>query len=384
MSDEIVPFRIAVADEVLTDLRERLARTRWPDQIPGTTWEYGADLPTVRDLCQYWLTSFDWRAAEARLNEWPQFETTIDGLHLHLAHVRSPHPDAMPLCITHGWPGSIAEFTKIVGPLTDPTAHGGDAADAFHVVAPSMPGYGFSGPTTVTGVDIRRVARANIELMARLGYARYGAQGGDWGAIATAEMGLIDAAHLAGIHVNMAVPRPPKEGDRMAGVLPEELDGLRDVADFREKESGYQRIQGTKPQTLAYGLTDSPAGLAGWILEKFRTWSDCGGDVFSRFTRDELLTNITIYWVTGTINASTRLYYETQRSGHIGNGDGYVEVPTGIAVFPKEIYRPPLAWCNGVYNVQQFTRMPSGGHFAAMEEPELLVEDIRSFFRRVR
>ena len=384
MADEITPFRIAVPDSVLDDLRERLARTRWPDQIPGTTWEYGSELATVQDLCRYWLDGYDWRAAEARLNEWPQFETDVDGLHVHFVHVRSPHPGAVPLCITHGWPGSIAEFTKIVGPLTDPTAHGGDAADAFHVVAPSMPGYGFSGPTSETGVDIRRVARTNVALMARLGYERYGAQGGDWGAIATAEMGLIDADHLHGIHVNMAVPRPPKGDDRMAGVLPEEIEGLQAVADFREHESGYQHIQRTRPQTLAYGLTDSPAGLAGWIVEKFRVWSDCDGDVFSRFTRDELLTNIMIYWVTGTINASTRLYYETFRAGLLGSSDARVEVPTAIAIFPKEIYRPPRVWCEGVYNVQQFTRMPSGGHFAAMEEPALLVDDLRTFFRQFR
>ena len=384
MADELTPFRIAVPDSVLDDLRERLARTRWPDQIPGTTWEYGSELATVQDLCRYWLDEFDWRAAEARLNAWPQFEADVDGLHVHFVHVRSPHRDAVPLCITHGWPGSIAEFTKIVGPLTDPTAHGGNAADAFHVVAPSMPGYGFSGPTTETGVDIRRVARTNVALMARLGYERYGAQGGDWGAIATAEMGLLDAAHLLGIHVNMAVPRPPKGDDRMAGVLPEEIEGLQAVAEFRERESGYQHIQRTRPQTLAYGLTDSPAGLAGWILEKFRVWSDCDGNVFSRFTRDELLTNIMIYWVTGTINASTRLYYETFRAGHLGTTDARVEVPTAIAIFPKEIYRPPRVWCEGVYNVQQFTRMPSGGHFAAMEEPALLVDDLRTFFRQFR
>jgi len=383
MSDDIRPFTIAIPDDVLDDLRDRLARTRWPDQIPGVGWEYGAELETVRDLCDYWRTSFDWRRAEAELNRWPQFETDLDDLHVHFVHARSPHPDAIPLCITHGWPGSIAEFAKIVGPLTDPTAHGGAPSDAFHVVAPSMPGYGFSGPTTVTGVDIRRVAAANAALMARLGYQRYGAQGGDWGAIATAHLGLLDAEHLYGIHVNMAVPRPPA-GDPLAGVEPDEMQGLADMASFRDHETGYQRIQGSKPQTLAYGLTDSPAGLAAWILEKFRSWSDCNGDVYSRFTHDELLTNITIYWVTGTINASTRLYYETMRSGSLGAIEGKVQVPTAIAVFPKELYRPPRAWCEQVYNVAQWTKMPSGGHFAAMEEPALLVDDIRTFFRRFR
>jgi pimeloyl-ACP methyl ester carboxylesterase len=383
MSDSITPFTIAVADEVLDDLRDRLARTRWPDQIPGAGWDYGAELSAVQDLCEYWRTTFDWRRAEALLNSWPQFQTDVDGINIHFIQARSQHEDAIPLCITHGWPGSIAEFMKILGPLTDPTAHGGDAADAFHVVAPSMPGYGFSGPTKVRGVDIRRVAAINTQLMARLGYDRYGAQGGDWGAIATAHMGQLDAEHLHGIHVNMAIPRAPKD-DVMAGVQPDEMEGLAAMAHFRDHETGYQRIQGTKPQTLAYGLTDSPAGLAGWILEKFRTWSDCGGDVFSRFTRDELLTNITIYWVTGTINASTRMYYESMGEGRASAIDGRIEVPTAIAVFPGELYRPPRAWCEQLYNVAQWTKMPSGGHFAAMEEPALLVDDVRTFFRRFR
>lgn len=377
------PFTIAVPDTVLADLRDRLSRTRWPDQIPGTGWDYGAEIGTVQDLCEYWRTTFDWRAAEVELNRWPQFTTDVDGIHLHFIHAVSPHAEAIPLCLTHGWPGSISEFMEVLGPLTDPTAHGGDARDAFHVVAPSMPGYGFSGPTTVAGVDIRRVAATNVALMAQLGYDRYAAQGGDWGAIATAHMGQLDPEHLCGIHVNMAIPRPP-EGDPMAGVHPDEMKGLADMARFRDEETGYQRIQGTKPQTLAYGLNDSPAGLAGWILEKFRTWSDCGGDVFSAFSRDRLLTNITIYWVTGTINSSTRLYYESMRAGGLGALTGRVDVPTAIAMFPHELYRPPRSWCEQVYDVQQFTHMPSGGHFAAMEEPELLVDDIRTFFRRFR
>lgn len=387
-SPDVRPFTIAVPDAVLDDLRDRLARTRWPDQIPGTSWEYGAHLDAVRDLCEYWRTEYDWRAAEAELNRWPQFETdiTLDigDVHQHFVHARSPHADAIPLCLTHGWPGSISEFLEVLGPLTDPTAHGGDAGDAFHVVAPSMPGYGFSGPTTVTGVDVRHVAMANIALMERLGYDRYAAQGGDWGAIATTHMGQLAADRLIGIHVNMAVPRPP-EGDPMAGVQPEEMGGLADLAHFRQHETGYQAIQGTKPQTLAYGLTDSPAGLAGWILEKFRTWSDCDGDVYSTFTRDQLLTNITIYWVTETINSSTRLYYESTKSGgSLAAFTGRVEVPTGIAVFPREIVRPPRSWCEQVYDVQHFTQQPKGGHFAAMEQPRLFVDDVRTFFRRFR
>ena len=386
------PFRVDVPEAVLDDLRARLANTRWPDQIPGTTWEYGTDITALQELCEYWRDGYDWRAAEAAINAWPQFTTTlsddrypdVDDVPLHFLHVRSKHEDAMPLVITHGWPGSIVEFLEILGPLTDPTAHGGDAADAFHVVAPSMPGYGFSGPTTKRGVDIRTVAECNAALMSALGYDRYGAQGGDWGAIATAQLGLVDPDHLAGLHVNMVVAGPPEGVDAMEGVQPEEMEGLMAMGDFVAKETGYQQIQGTKPQTLAYGLTDSPAGLAGWILEKFRTWSDCGGDVYSRFTRDQLLTNITLYWVTGTINSSTRLYFETMQAGRFGQPEGKVEVPTAVAVFPKELYRPPRAWAEHRFNITRWTRFESGGHFAAMEEPVALVDDVRAFFRTVR
>lgn len=383
MSDLLQPFTVHVSDAVLEDLRLRLARTRWPDQIPGTSWEYGCDIATLRTVCDYWMREFDWRAAEARLNRWPHVITDVDGIRVHAIHARSPHPHALPLCITHGWPGSVAEFLDIIDPLIDPPAYGGDAADAFHVVAPSIPGYGFSGPTTRTGVDIRTVAQVNVGLMAQLGYERYVAQGGDWGAIATTHMGQLDAAHIAGIHVNMAVPRAPKDNP-MAGVTPEEAAALATMATFREEGTGYQRIQGTKPQTLAYGLNDSPAGLAGWILEKFHAWSDCHGDVLGHFTLDQLCTNLTIYWVTGTINSSTRLYFESMRSGGLAAFDGRVDVPTGIAVFPAEMIRPPRVWCEQVYDVQQWTVMPAGGHFAAMEEPQLLLDDVRTFFRRVR
>lgn len=388
MSDAVQPFVIHVSDEVLDDLRNRLGRTRWPDQLPGTSWEYGCDMATLRTVCDYWANEFDWRAAEARLNRWPQVITNIDipemdSIRVHALHARSPHPNAMPLCITHGWPGSVAEFMDIIDPLIDPPAYGGDAADAFHVVAPSMPGYGFSGPTTQTGVNIRTVAQVNAALMARLGYHRYGAQGGDWGAIATAHMGRLDSEHVAGIHVNMPIPRAPAQ-DLMAGVTPDEAAALGRMATFRDEGTGYQRIQGTKPQTLAYGLNDSPAGLAGWILEKFHAWSDCHGDVLGHFTLDQLCTNLTIYWATATINSSTRLYFESMRLGGLAVIDGRVEVPTGIAIFPAEMIRPPRAWCEQVYNVQQWTVMPAGGHFAAMEEPQLLVHDIRTFFRRVR
>ncbi len=381
---EFTPFRVEVPDDVIADLKARLANTRWPGPSPDEGWAYGSELGVVQELCEYWRTQFDWRAAEALLNQWPQFLTEIDGEQVHFIHARSPEPNALPLVITHGWPGSVAEFLDIIGPLTDPAAHGGDPADAFHVVCPSIPGYGFSGPTTQSGWHIRRVAEAIVTLMAELGYTRYGAQGGDWGAIATANIGRLDPGHLAGIHVNMIIASPPNPENPLEGVEEHEMADLGDMANFMANETGYQQIQGTKPQTLGYGLTDSPSGLAAWILEKFRTWSDCDGDVYSVHDRDRLLTNIMIYWVTNTISSSTRLYYETMKSGHFGGSEDPVTVPTGVAVFPKELYRPPLAWAKPKYDIRRWTRFDKGGHFAAMEQPEALVGDIRAFFRDLR
>jgi pimeloyl-ACP methyl ester carboxylesterase len=342
----------------------------------------------VQHLCEYWLDGYDWRAAEAALNTWPQFTTTVDpdgggDIHLHFVHARSPEPDALPLIITHGWPGSIVEFQRVVGPLTDPVAHGGNAADAFHVVAPSLPGYAFSGPTTRRGVDIRVAAQANAALMAGLGYDRYVAQGGDWGAMATQHIALVDPDHVAAIHLNMVVAGPPDPANPTDGVTPEEMAGLASMGEFVANETGYQQIQGTKPQTLAYGLTDSPAGLAAWIYEKFRTWSDCDGDPLNIFTIDELLTNITVYWVTGTINSSTRMYYESMKSKRFGAAER-VQQPVGVANFPKELYQPPRAWAETRYNIQRWERFDQGGHFAAMEQPDVLVREIREFFRSVR
>jgi microsomal epoxide hydrolase len=384
MSD-LTPFRVDVPDLVLDDLRDRLVRTRWPDQIPGSGWDYGTDRAYLRELCEHWVEKFDWRSVEAVLNSFPQYTTVlrVDGVDqlVHFLHVRSPHEGARPLLITHGWPGSVLEFTKIIGPLVNPPAYGGDVGDAFHLVIPSMPGYGFSGPTNAPGWDVWRVAQLEAALMARLGYSRYGAQGGDWGAIVSSNLGVVDPDHLAGIHLNMIVATPPDPADPTAGVDPEELEALGSMAEFLEKETGYQQIQGTKPQTLSYGLTDSPAGLAGWIVEKFRTWSDCGGDVETRFTKDELLGNITLYWVTGTIGSSARLYCETMRAKRFGPTGQRVEVPVGVAMFPKELYRPPRAWAEQTYNITHWQRYHSGGHFAAMEEPEVLVNDIRTFFR---
>jgi pimeloyl-ACP methyl ester carboxylesterase len=386
MSEAIEPFRIQVSDATLADLRERLSRTRFPDQIEGAAWDYGTELGYLRELVAYWRDKFDWRAQEAALNRFPQFRTAQGGgQRVHFLHVRSPHPNAFPLVITHGWPGSIFEFHKIIGPLVDPPAHGGDARDAFHVVCPSIPGYGFSDPPRTRGWDTRRMAETNAQLMAQLGYARYGAQGGDWGAIISTQNALVDPQHCTAIHLNMVVAFPPQGvADPTAGLSDLEKKAVADLFAFQKDETGYQAIQGSKPQTLGYGLNDSPAGLAAWIVEKFRTWSDCGGDVEKRFTKDELLTNVMIYWASGSIASSTRLYYETMKSGRFGPATTRVEQPTGCAIFPKELYRAPRAWAERAFNVQQWTVMAAGGHFAALEEPRLLVDDVRSFFAKVR
>ncbi len=376
-------FVIAVAQDQLDDLRARLRATRWPDALPGSGWDYGTDLAYLQDLCGYWADGFDWRAAEARLNAWEHYRTEVDGQQLHYLHAPSPHPGAMPLLLTHGWPGSVVEFLGVLGPLVDPPAYGGDPADAFTVVCPSIPGYGWSGPTRELGWDIRRVARALAILMADLGYERYVAQGGDWGGIATAHLGVFDAAHLAGIHLNMAnAPRP--RGSTDEALTAEEQADLAEMRTFRQRETGYQAIQGSKPQTVAYALNDSPAGLAGWVVEKFRTWSDCGGDVESVISRDNLLTNLTVYWVTGTAGSSARLYYETFAAGKPVMPTERVEVPTAVARFPREIYRPPRSWVEAAFDLRRWTVMPRGGHFAALEQPELLVDDVRAFLREVR
>lgn len=381
---QVDPFRIAVPDAVLTDLRERLARTRFPDEIPGSGWDYGTDLAYMRELVAYWRDRYDWRAAEARLNAFPQFRAAVGGLGIHFIHVRGKGPAPFPIVITHGWPGSVAEFQKIIGPLTDPAAHGGDAADAFDVVAPSMPGYGFSDHPREPGMEPSRIAALWAELMRGLGYGRFGAQGGDWGAMVSTYLGANHADVVAGIHLNMVVAFPPEGPDAFDGLSEEELAGLGALDGFLKKETGYQQIQGTKPQTLGFALNDSPSGQAAWIVEKFRTWSDCDGDVERRFTKDELLTNIMLYWVTQTATSSARLYCETMRAGRFPPRDVKVDVPTGCAIFPHEIVKPPRKWAEHRFNVRRWTRFPSGGHFAAMEEPAALVDDIRAFFRPLR
>ncbi len=383
MSAKIEPFQIQIDDEALEDLRRRLAATRFPDQIEGTGWTYGIELSYLKELVAYWRDKFDWRAQEARLNRFEHFHTEIDGQNIHFIHARSRHERAIPIIISHGWPGSVVEFLDVIEPLRDPGAHGGKAEDAFHVICPSLPGYGFSGPTVATGWDTQRIAEAFAALMARLGYARYGAQGGDWGALVTIQLGLLDREHVCGIHLNMPLASPP-EGMDPEALSDQEKADLAAMAEFDRDETGYQKIQGSKPQSLGVGLNDSPAGLAAWIVEKFRTWSDCDGDVERCFSKDDLLTNITLYWLTQTITSSTRLYYEVFKGGRMGFLGQKVEVPTGVARFPKELFRPPRAWVENHYNLTHWTTMPRGGHFAAMEQPELFVEDVRKFFRSLR
>jgi epoxide hydrolase len=367
-NDDIRPFRIEVPDSVLDDLRDRLVRTRWPDQIPGSGWDYGTDLTYLQDLCEHWATKFDWRVQEERFNRWPHFLTEIDGQQIHFIHARSDDPNALPLIVTHGWPGSVAEFLDVIEPLRE----------NFHVVVPSLPGYGWSGPTVERGWDVQRVADAWAVLMARLGYDRYGAQGGDWGAMVSARLAASDPDHVMGLHSNMLLAFP----DDASGIplTDEEAADLAAAGEFMKVGAAYQEIQGKNPQTLGYGLTDSPAGLAGWIVEKFLVWTDNNGSPEDAVTRDQLLTNLSVYWVTKTINSSIRLYCESSRTHRFGPSGEYVAAPTAAAVFPKEIFRIPRAYAESRFNIVRYTRFDRGGHFAALEEPDLLVDDVRAFF----
>ena len=382
---DVQPFQVHIPESTLEDLRQRLARTRWSGEIPRSQWDYGANLDYVKELVDYWASEFDWRAQEQTINTFDHFRAKVEDIEVHFIHQRGRGPDPIPLIITHGWPSSFAEMLKIIPLLTDPASHGGAAEDSFDVVVPSMPGYGFSSQPAQRGMSVFRVGDLWLKLMTEgLGYQRFGAQGGDWGAGVTAHLGFTYPEQVLGIHLT-SVTRPlPYLGPGSRPVSIEEQKFLDDRAKWQQDEGGYSHIQGTKPQTLSYGLNDSPAGLAAWIVEKFRTWSDCGGDVERRFTKDELLTNITIYWATETINSSTRIYYESQRVPWNLEEGQRIEVPSGVAVFPQEISHPPREWAERSYNLQRWTKMPRGGHFAAQEEPELLAEDIRAFFRPLR
>jgi microsomal epoxide hydrolase len=377
------PFTIQVPESVLSDLRERLARVRWPDEVPGAGWRYGTDLAYMKALVDYWREHYDWRAQEAALNRFRQFTVPLAGIDLHFIHEPGVGPVPMPLLLSHGWPGSVLEFHKIIPMLTDPARFGGDPVDAFTVVAPSLPGYGFSFRADQPRFGVTEIADTFAALMTDvLGYPRFGAQGGDWGAFVTARLGYAHASKLSGIHMNLLTLR--RDLRPSATPSEEERIYLEDLGGWLREETGYQWIQGTKPQTLAYGLTDSPVGLCAWIVEKFRTWSDCGGDVERRFTKDEILTNVMLYWVTGAINSSFWPYYARYHADWPIPDGARVEVPMGYAAFPHEIVRPPRAWAERVFDVRRWTSMAAGGHFGALEEPEALSADVRAFFRPLR
>jgi microsomal epoxide hydrolase len=379
-------YTVAVADDVLADLRARLARARWPDDVPGAGWRYGTDLAYLESLVAYWRAGYDWRRHEAALNAFRHFTVPLGGIDLHFIHEPGVGSRPLPLLLSHGWPGSVWEFHEVIPMLTDPARFGGDPADAFTVVAPSLPGYAFSFRPHQPRFGIAAIAGVFAALMTDvLGYRRFGAQGGDWGAFITACLAATYPDRLAGIHLNLLPLRrdPGRAPAAAAGADAEDAAYLRDLQQWIAEETGYQAIQGTKPQTLAYGLTDSPVGLAAWIVEKFRSWSDCGGDVERRFSKDELLTNVTIYWATGAIGSSFWPYYDRLHKGW-SLPDGRIEVPTGYAAFPREIVRPPRARAERQFNIQRWTPMPAGGHFAALEEPAALAADVRAFFRERR
>jgi epoxide hydrolase len=386
MPDEVAEFRIDVPEADLRDLRERLDRTRWPERETVEDWSQGVPLAYVQELCRRWAHGYDWRATEERLNALPQFRAAIDGLGIHFVHVRSRHPDALPLVITHGWPGSIVEFLKVIGPLADPPAHGGDAADAFHVVCPSLPGYGFSDKPSQPGWGVERIAGAWIQLMARLGYERYGAQGGDWGSSISTSVGQQDPGHVIGIHLTPPLAGPdPATLDELTEA---ERSALASLERSRRWDSGYSMQQATRPQTLGYGLVDSPAGLCAWIVEKFWSWTDCEGHPENVLTRDELLDNVMLYWLAGAGASSARLYWESIRQVRKlftePNADT-VTVPTGGSIFPKEVIRPSRRWAEKRFtDIRYWNVLDAGGHFAAFEQPELFVDEVRSFFRTVR
>ncbi len=383
MSTDIVPFTIAVSDTELEDLRSRLRHTRWPDAetVAGTDepWSQGMPLHFAQELVEHWASGYDWRATETRLNGFDQFRTEIDGLGIHFLHVRSPEPNALPLIITHGWPGSVVEFLKVIGPLTDPASHGGDPADAFHVVCPSLPGFGWSDKPDHTGWGIPRIAAAWEQLMLRLGYDRFAAQGGDWGSMVTAALGAGHPDHLAGIHLNMPIVIP--DPNTMDSLTEAELSALAGFDHYQQWDNGYSTQQSTRPQTLGYGLADSPSGQMAWIVEKFWAWCDCDGDPRNVISADELLDNVMAYWLTNSAASSARLYWESFKDLDLRE----IAVPVGCSIFPKEIFRTSRRWAEQRFSdLRHFNELERGGHFAAFEQPELYVSELRDAFRSMR
>jgi pimeloyl-ACP methyl ester carboxylesterase len=388
MSEAVTPYTIDVPETDLEDLAGRLARTRWPDAETsgdgsGPNWDQGIPLAYVRELAEHWAKAYDWRRAEAMLNGWDGFVTDLDGpggdLPIHFLHVRSKHDDALPLVMTHGWPGSIAEFSRVIAPLTDPAAHGGDAADAFHLVIPALPGFGFSGKPTTTGWSVEAIATAWTQLMGRLGYERFGAQGGDWGSIVTHALGIQRPEGLVGIHVNMPIVMP--DPDTMDSLTEAEQSALAGLQYYQDWDSGYSKQQSTRPQTLGYGLADSPVGQMAWIVEKFHRWMDCDGHPENVLTKDELLDNVMLYWLTDSGASSGRIYWES--FGAIDRSP--IEVPAGISVFPKEIFRCSKRWAEQRFtDLRHFGEPSKGGHFAAFEQPATFVDEVRAAFRSMR
>jgi epoxide hydrolase len=382
-TNDVTPFRIDIPEDQIVDLKRRLRTTRWPDHETPGDWTQGIPLAYMKEVCAYWADRYDWRATEARLNAFPQYKTRIDGVDIHFLHVRSRHGDALPLLITHGWPGSVVEFHKVIGPLADPTAHGGVAEDAFHVICPSLPGYAFSDKPTATGWGVEKIALAWDTLMPRLGYDRYVAQGGDWGSAVTTAIGMQNRGHCAGIHVNMPTAGPTKES--LANPTEREQRALAGVKYYQDWDSGYSKQQATRPQTVGYGLVDSPAGQAAWILEKFWAWTDCKGHPENALTRDELLDNVMLYWLPGTGASSARLYWESFGKAFGGGQDQGVQLRTGCSIFPKEIVPTPRSWAEKRYrNIVYWNELDRGGHFAAFEQPDLFVKELRTCFRLMR
>ena len=383
MSDDIRPFELAIAESELEDLRRRLKATRWPDAETPDDWSQGIPLSYMREICEYWANDYDWRPCERLLNGWDQFQTEIDGVDIHFLHVKSRHENALPLLITHGWPGSVLEFRHIIAPLADPEAHGGKAEDAFHVIAPTLPGYGFSGKPTAPGWTIPRVASAWEQLMARLEYGRYIAQGGDWGSAVTRQIGVQagvqDGGGCLAIHLNMVTERADRE--TMDALTDFEKKALAAAKQYAEWDSGYSKQQSTRPQTLGYGLSDSPAGQAAWILEKFWAWTDCDGHPENALSRDEMLDNIMLYWLPNTAASSARLYWESFGRRSLED----VKTPVGCSQFDKELFFSSRRWAEkSFHNIIHWNVLDKGGHFAAFEQPELLVNELRTCFRTIR
>ena len=387
----IEKFTVAIGDDVLADLTDRLNKTRWADDFANDDWRYGTNGNYLKELIDYWRNQYDWRKHEHAINAWPQFKTLIDEVPIHFIHVRGkgkPGVNPTPLILTHGWPWTFWDFQKVIGPLTDPAAYGGDPADAFDVVVPSLPGYGFSTPLRKPGVNWWQTADLWVQLMEGLGYPRFAAHGGDWGAFVTAQLGHKYADRLIGTHFTIMIPLDMFSGGAVPAeyIGPEEVEQAARNQNFFLAETGYMALQSSKPQTPAFALNDSPAGLCAWILEKRRTWSDCGGDVETRFSKDDLLTTIMIYWVSQSYGTSARFYYEASHNpwqpSH--NRNPVVEAPTAVTAFRNELVIQPRRWAESYYNLKRWTAFPKGGHFAAMEEPQALIGDIQAFFKSLR